>query len=195
MEQDAEYELAPEPKKPAAAPSATSVRTLGYQTPKTLAPADQRPQVDVEILKTQTLPLWLLVGGIVVESVASYLENRHDLRAAGIQIAVEVGGGTILMLVAVLLTAKFRGIEIGSFWSAALRVAAISVAPAAVGDILMPLAWIIPFGGLLLLGVQFVLYFALIGALFDMEESDTWYCVSLIFLIDVGIYFLLRFGV
>jgi hypothetical protein len=107
---------------------------------------------------------------------------------------VEIVGGTVLMLAGVMLTAKIRGIEIGSFWSAALRVAAISVAPAAVGDILMPLAWLIPFGGLLQLGVQFVLYFALLGVLFDMDESDTWYCVMMIFLINLGIYFLLRFG-
>jgi hypothetical protein len=76
-----------------------------------------------------------------------------------------------------------------------LRVAAISVAPAAVGDLIMPIAQLIPLiGGLLQMGVQFVLYFALLGVLFDMDESDTWYCVMLIFLINVGIYFLLRFG-
>jgi hypothetical protein len=197
--EDEGYDLAPEmvraaPVRPAAAPIAATGPALGYQTPPKFLPKDQRIGADVEILKTQTIPLWLLVGGIVVEIIASFIEDRHDLNAVAIHIAVEIVGGTVLMLAGVMLTAKIRGIEMGSFWSAALRVAAISVAPAAVGDILMPLAWIIPFGGLLQLGVQFVLYFALLGVLFDMDESDTWYCVTMIFLINLGIYFLLLFA-
>jgi len=197
--EDGGYDLAPEAVRPApiraaAAPAGPVGPTLGYQTPPRLLPGDQRIGADVEILKTQTMPLWLLVGGIVVETIASFIVNRHNLNAVAIHIAVEIVGGTVLMLAGVMLTAKIRGIQIGSFWSAALRVAAISVAPAAVGDLLMPLTWIIPFGGLLLLAVQFVLYFALIGVLFDMEESDTWYCVMMIFLINLGVYFLLRFG-
>jgi hypothetical protein len=44
-------------------------------------------------------------------------------------------------------------------------------------------------GGLAGLGVQFVLYFALLGALFDLDESDTWYCVWVIFLVRLAVYF------
>ncbi len=169
--------------------------TLGYQTPQKLLPPDQRDGVDVETLKRQTAPLWLLAGGIVVEMIAAFVEDRHDLHAAMIHITVEIFGGTILILAGVLLTARIRGIEIGSFWSAALRVAAISVAPAAVGDLIMPMTRLIPLiGGLLQMAVQFVLYFALLGVLFDMDESDTWYCVMVIFLINAGVYFLLTFG-
>jgi hypothetical protein len=61
----------------------------------------------------------------------------------------------------------------------------------AVGDLLWPLRYIICLGGLLILGVQFVLYFALLGALFDLDQSDTWYCVIIIFLVYLGVYFLL----
>jgi hypothetical protein len=202
------YDLAPEPVKVArvdrvvgnavggsgvARPVAAPPQALGYQTPQAALPRDQRVGVDVDTLKNQTIPLWLLGGGVVVELIASFVVNRHDFRAALIHISFELIVGTILMLVGVLIAARIRGIEIGSFWTAALRVAAISVAPAAVGDIVMPLAWIIPFGGLLQLGVQFVLYFALLGVLFDLDESDTWYCVTIIFLINLGVYFGLKF--
>jgi hypothetical protein len=91
----------------------------------------------------------------------------------------------------VLLAAKIRKIDIGSFWSAALRLAAIGVAPIAVTDLLWPLRYVMCLGGLLILGVQFVLYFALLGALFDLDQSDTWYCVLVIFLVYLGVYFLL----
>jgi hypothetical protein len=37
---------------------------------------------------------------------------------------------------------------------------------------------------------QFVLYFALLGALFDLDESDTWYCMMVIFLIRLLVYFI-----
>jgi len=100
-----------------------------------------------------------------------------------------------LMMVGVFLAAKFRGIQIGSFWTAVLKLAAISVAPSAVGDLLMPIAMLVPlFGGLLVLIVQFILYFALLGALFDLEESDTWWCVWVIFLIYLGVFVLQRWA-
>jgi hypothetical protein len=194
--EDAAYDLAPEPArvvKTAAAP-APVVPTLAYQTSRAALPADERTGVDVDVLKNQTAPLWLLGGGIVVELIASFIQNRHDLDVTLLEISFEIVVGTILMLVGVLLTAKIRGFQVGSFWSAALRVAAISVAPAAASDIIMPVAGLIPFGGVLQFGIRFVLRFALLGVFFDMDESDTWYCVTLIFLIDLGVYFLLRFG-
>ncbi len=180
--------------KTAVAVPAPVMPTLAYQTPRAALPAVERTGVDVDVLKNQTAPLWLLGGGIVVELIASFVQSRHDLNAALVHITIEIVGGTVLMLAGVLLTARIRGIQIGSFWSAALRVAAISVAPAAASDIIMPVAGLIPFGGVLQFGIRFVLRFALLGVFFDMDESDTWYCVTLIFLIDLGVYFLLRFG-
>jgi hypothetical protein len=38
---------------------------------------------------------------------------------------------------------------------------------------------------------EFVLYFALLGVLFELDESDTWYCVCVIFLVRLAAYFLL----
>jgi len=147
--------------------------------------------VDPELLKKRYLPLWLLCGGMLVEVISEYWQHSNNLQVAMLQIGIGIVGGTIVMLAGVLLAAKIRGIDIGSFWSAALRLAAIAVAPTAVADFLWPLRWMC-LGGLVILGVQFVLYFALLGALFDLDQSDTWYCVMIIFLINLGVYFLLR---
>ncbi|HEX4056147.1 MAG TPA: hypothetical protein VHX86_17945 [Tepidisphaeraceae bacterium] len=195
------YDLAPEaakpqhPHPPAAAepaPANPRVRTLSYQTPRKVIPGAAAGPVDTNTLKNQYIPLWLLGGGTAVELIAAFLLHPHDLPMAMMSISVEVIGGTILMLIGVLVAAKIRGIPIGSFWSAVLRLAAISVAPAAVGDLLMPITRIIPFIGVLLQwGVQFVLYFALLGVLFDLDQSDTWYCVIVIFIINLSVYALL----
>jgi hypothetical protein len=88
------------------------------------------------------------------------------------------------------LAAKARGFKLGSFGSTVLRVAALSVGPSAAFALLYPLLLHIPFGTLLGLVGEFVLYFALLGVLFDLDESDTWYCVWVIFLLRLGIYFL-----
>jgi hypothetical protein len=31
----------------------------------------------------------------------------------------------------------------------------------------------------------------LLGALFDLDESDTWYCIAIMFLMTVGMFLLL----
>jgi hypothetical protein len=98
------------------------------------------------------------------------------------------------MLIGVLIAAKVRGIKLGPLGTAVLKLAAISVAPSAVALLITPIAMIIPFGGFGVLLIQFCLYFALLGLMFDLDQSDTWYCVMIIFLINLGIYFLIYFA-
>jgi hypothetical protein len=57
----------------------------------------------------------------------------------------------------------------------------------------MPIALFIPFGGIAVLIVNFILYFALLGMFFDLDESDTWYCVSVIFLVNLAVHFAMMF--
>ena len=78
--------------------------------------------------------------------------------------------------------------------SSPVRLAAISVAPAAAADLLAPMFALIPLGGLVLLVAQFAVYFALIGALFDLDQNDTWYCVCVIFLVRLAVFFTLMYA-
>ena len=57
--------------------------------------------------------------------------------------------------------------------------------------VLGPVFAFIPFGGLIVWVVEFCLYFALLGVFFDLDESDTWYCVCIIFMVSLAGYFLL----
>ena len=199
---EAMYDFAPESVKPKEAERPVvraaikpSVPTLDYRTPAKGAAAASGGLVDTETLKKRHIPLWLLGGGAAIELISEFVFGHNDFATAMNHIVGQIVVGTILMMVGVFLAAKFRGIQIGSFSSAALKLAAISVAPSAVGDLLMPIAGLVPLlGGLVVLIVQFILYFALLGALFDLEESDTWWCVWVIFLINLGVFVLLRWA-
>ena len=160
--------------------------------------AEAKPPADEETIKNLWMPLWLLAGGVVVEIVAAFVApskvwlrvaSQERFQAALIDVGVDLIGGTVFMLAGMLLAAKLRGIELGKFWVAVFKLSAISVAPAAVVSLITPVVMLLPvIGGLIGWVVGFMLYFALIGALFDLDEADTWYCVVVIFLIKVGAF-------
>jgi len=165
--------------------TSTPAAPLDYRSKK---PAAAVP-ADADTIKNLYMPLWLLGGGVVVEVVAAFL--RDGLAAAAlIDVGLELIVGTAVMLGGILVAARLRGLQLGPFWTAAFKLSAISVAPAAALDLAWPLLRIIPFlGGLLGLAADFILYFALLGALFDLDESDTWYCVWVIFIVRLLVYF------
>ncbi len=190
---EAAYDLAPKPPLPARkSPSSTTLTArpstivLGYSTPRDEPSANPEHHAD-----NLYLPIWLLGGGIAIEIIAALLTQRHGVFPALQTVAVQLLVGTSFMLAGILLAAKFRGISLGGFWIAVLKLGAISVAPSAVMALFTPLLDHIPFGSLIGWAADFVLYFALLGALFDLDESDTWYCISVIFLLNLTVYFLL----
>jgi hypothetical protein len=144
--------------------------------------------MEADTIKNLYMPLWLLGGGVAVEVIAAFLRDGLAPIAL-IDVGFELIAGTVVMLAGIFLAARLRGLQLGSFWIAAFKLSAISVAPAAALDLVSPLLRVVPLGGLLGLAGNFVLYFALLGALFDLEESDTWYCVWVIFLVRLAVYF------
>ena len=195
---DNEYELAPlRPAKPTQAEPVAALpvdvlpaQVLGYKSAKR-DPAD-KPELDVQKLTRQTLPLWLLTGGLLIEGLMTCLRVAWwsvNPNVAFLHFLVDVAFSTAVMTAGVLIVARLRQIPIGSFHSAVLRLAALIVASDAVSDMLAPAAMFIPFGGLALLLLNFALYFALLGTLFEMDESDTWYCMGIIFIIHLSLYF------
>ena len=192
-----DYDLAPDSRKVTrvrsplvepAQPPPGSPRTLAYRAPKEETPARSDP----ETVKNLYMPLWLLAGGVVIEVAAAFIRTRDPQRALT-YVGVNVVVGTVVMLVGMLLAARFRGIDLGNVYTAAFKLAAVSVAPGAIMQLFYPLLLIIPFLGFILaLVAHFCLYFALLGALFDLDQEDTWYCVCVIFLIRLAVYFTLK---
>jgi hypothetical protein len=198
-----EYDLAPDTPAPltvAAHPVQEPAETisgqpakpgqiLNYRTNPGVGSNSAPVDLDTEKLTKQILPLWILTGGLLVEGFIAFLHARSNPMPAMIHLFVGIGVLTLLMMAGVLIAARVRQIQFGSYGSAALRLSAVVVGVAAVNDLLAPLASFIPFGGLGLLLVNFALYFALLGAFFDLDESDTWYCICVIFLVHLVVYF------
>src|SRR5207302_1026833 len=124
-----------------------------------------------------------------------FIREGHDVRAALLRVAIELFLGTTIMLAGILAAAKLRRINLGSFWIAVFKLSAISVAPSALVAIFTPFLNYIPFGGIIGWIGQFIFYFALLGVLFDLDESDTWYCVAVILFVRVAAYFFLAWAI
>ncbi len=176
------YDFAPEMPVPPAQVKPVKTTPIQYRS---AAPVSER-KADPETIKNFYMPLWLLVGGVAIELISVGFIHYAGVELAALHVGINIIIGTAIMLAGMLVAVKFRGINLGNFGTAIFKLSAIAIAPTAVVDLLGPLIWIIPFGGLI---VYFVLYFALMGALFDLDQSDTWYFVSVIFVIQIALYF------
>jgi hypothetical protein len=175
------YDLAPPPAPRAALPvtgAAAASEVLTYRARKADA-------ADPDAIRNLYMPLWLLGGGVAVEAAAVLIRTPDAKAVAAVGIDVIVG--TVLMLGGILVAARLRGIGLGGFWTAVLKLAAISIAPSAALTLVSPVLRVVPLGMILGWVGQFVLYFALIGALFDLDQGDTWFCVMVIFLVKVTV--------
>ena len=94
---------------------------------------------------------------------------------------------TTLMLTAVFIVARQRGFQVGPLGTAILKLLAISLAPAAAMSILALAFQFIPLGWVANGLIGFCLYFALLGLFFDLDQEDTWYCVMIIFLVNIAV--------
>jgi hypothetical protein len=190
-EEASEYDLAPTRASPVAAranpTSAPPVLNYGGRIP------DQPLRADEHTVKNFYMPLWLLGVGAAVEVIGMLL-RRQGLLWAMVHLGIEIGVGTLLMFFGILLAARIRDITLGPIHLTLFKLAAISVAPDAALTLLTPALMLIPLGFLIGLVGEFIFYFALLGALFDLDEGDTWYCVWVIFLIRVIVYVSLVWG-
>ncbi|HZZ42882.1 MAG TPA: hypothetical protein VFE58_08080 [Tepidisphaeraceae bacterium] len=189
MTDDNSYDLAED--LPTPRPTPPPGKVLPYQSqPTKLSPS----ATDIDNLKDFQIPLALLCLGLVIQPAADWLIQRHTLASAQLsllEVFLGLALSTAIMIPAMFLIARFRAINFGPLPTAILKWAAISVAPGAATSLLLIFLRFIPFGSLAAFLAGFCLYFALIGVFFDLDQSDTWYCVMVTFIIKVAIYFAL----
>jgi hypothetical protein len=183
---------APTPELISETPSPAPPPALAYRAPKD----EVRPTNDPEHIKNLYMPLWLLGGGVAVEIAGAFFRSRN-LQLGLAEIGLNLVFGTTLMLSGIILAAKARQIDLGqNFWTICLKLCAIAVAPGALVTLLSPVLNHVPLvGGLAGWVIMFCFYFALIGALFDLDQSDTWFCICVIFLVRLFVYFLMIYFV
>jgi len=182
--------------KPAhGAPTATPHRAMPLEYRRPGAATTQRLAVDrlfPDRVKDRYLPAALIGLGVVVR-LGYYLLWLGDSTRGGpsvlSSVALEMVVGSAVLLVAILIAGKRRQIDFGPLPVAVFKLFAIVLGPTGVALLAAPLfIWIPGAGGLIYWIVEFCLYFAFIGALFDLDQSDTWYCVKVAFLVRIAIY-------
>ncbi len=145
------------------------------------------------------MPLAILLAGLVIEIVAALIRMPGTMGWT-VAMAALFGRlivGTAVMLVGMVIVAKLRAIELGSLWLAVLKLSAVAIGPGALMTLLAPAITHIPLPAAMILGLgtlvlDFVLYFALLGAMFRLEESDTWVCVWVFLLLRIALHFAMR---
>jgi hypothetical protein len=183
---------APPPELMSDTPSPSPAPALAYRSPQD----EVRTTNDPEHIKNLYMPLWLLGGGVAIEIAGAFFHSPN-LQVGLAAIGLNLIFGTSLMLIGIILAAKARQIDLGrNFWTICLKLCAIAVAPGALVTLLSPVLNHIPLvGGMVGWVIMFCFYFALIGALFDLDQSDTWFCVCVIFLVRLFVYFVMIYFV
>ena len=199
LPEDDLYDLAPAaPAAPVAAadkrppltakPAAPApVVPLSYGSPRLRT--EQSPY-EAEELMNLRVPLWLLGGGVVIEIFGAFFMGPN-FQAATIALSFQLLVGTIVKLLGILIVARLLRINFGPFWQAVLKLAAIDAACGAVAVVAHPLVFF-PLGFLPVMVLEFVAFFALLGALFNLEHDEIWTCVGVFFVLNLGLYFLLQ---
>jgi hypothetical protein len=170
-----------------APPVALKVEPILYQNPMTPG-SSELDRLFPDKVKDLYLPLWLIGGGTVIEIISLIISTwgrgwafRQSVRALGIDLVVVTG----INLVAILIARKVRHINFGPLRVAIMKLCAVVIGASALGQLVGTIPLLGIFAGLI---VAPVAYFALLGALFDLDESDTWYCVGVSFLVWLFVY-------
>ena len=146
------------------------------------------------------LPLGLLLGGVAIDLGAALLRGYDSPGGYRLQLRflpLELAGGTLVMAVSMLIASKARAIPLGPIGPAILKLAAVAVVPPAVLLLVQPIlsyipaVGLLPLGGLAGLALEYALYFTLLGTFFDLDESDSKYCLCIIFVVSVAVYVVL----
>lgn len=201
MGDDELYELAEEPPTKAVPAASVQVgagadvprpvspiRPLAYQTPQAIGTTEPERTFEDRLMHLHA-PLAMIGGGLVIEAVALWFQSDpmrpfiSGMRGMGLRLIL----GNAAMLVAIWIASRVRHFSLGPLPLAMLKLCAISVAPGAVMTLLYPMSLLIPVLGGLAVGILgFCLHFALVGMFFELDQDDTWYCVVLMFLINIG---------
>jgi hypothetical protein len=215
INQDDLYELAPDERpKPAVRPATSPATPTPFKAGEGAVVAPGNRVQPIQYLQPGTpghseldrlfpdrikdfwLPLWLIIGGAVVEIVYTFVFIRYGprgLRGAATELGLNVIVTTGIMLVAILIAGKLRQINFGPLPVAVFKLSAVVLGSLGIAHLIGPIFRFVPlFGGMFEALLSFVGYFALMGTLFDLDESDTWYCTCVMVLVWLVAYFGLR---
>jgi len=132
------------------------------------------------------VPVALLVIGFLLTVAEFAIGTGHPAAmAAGVVVfGVKLVVGLGLTFAAALVTAKFAGINFGPFWTALLKLAALSLGPSALGDLTTHVLGDAGFGQVGW-AVRVVLYWFLAAYLFELDGAQTSAVVAAVAIVKV----------
>lgn len=140
-------------------------------------------------VKDLYLPLFLIAGGTIIELAVALMGRSRSLAFAMGAVGTFMVINTIIMLLTVMVVAKIRAINFGPVPTALIKLCGLSIGPGAVGSLLsLVFSWIPIIGALSGWIAGCILYFALFGAMFDLDESDTWVVVLSVFFVRLALF-------
>jgi hypothetical protein len=166
-----------------------------------VAYASKRPQPEVEqgawglegsLGRDLILPIVMILGGTVLNFVTEMAVIGRPFADAALIIGVSTIIGIILITATCFAAMKMLDFSMGAPLQALLKVAAIAIAPDAVGDLLSAS---IPFGGMLAIALTMGMYFALLWAFFDLDGGEVMIVTTLFWVIQTWVVMLIAFGI
>ncbi|CAN5440464.1 hypothetical protein BH09PLA1_BH09PLA1_35990 [soil metagenome] len=127
-------------------------------------------------------PAALILVGTIIEFIRAILIARSPstgLAYASVYVGVSLIVNTTIMLIGVLLAAKFIGISFGPVGTAILKLCAIAIGPGALVS-LISILFPGTSGQAIGMLLSAVLYYTLIAALFELDIQETIWCVIII---------------
>jgi hypothetical protein len=188
-----EYAVAEEATKPKAKPArpAAVAATAGGPTSPMLAYARAVPRkvddaAESAMVHDVYIPLALLVVGVLARFYDGYVRGLHNPALMTVFVAITCTINLILIFAALLIAVKLLDLGLGNIGPAMLKIAAVALLPAAIGDMIRYytfafVAW----------PMTLLMYYALLYYLFQMDGGEMRIVVAIIWLIQTWVGFLI----
>lgn len=173
----------PAPARPAAAATAPMSPMLAYAR---AVPRKVDDAAESAMLHDVYIPLGLLVVGVLARYYDGYVRGLRNPAVDTVFVAITCTIDLVLIFAALLIAVKLLNLGLGNLGPALLKIAAVALLPAAIGDMIRYytfafVAW----------PMTFLMYYALLYYLFEMDGGEMRIVVAIIWLIQTWVGFLI----
>ena len=131
-------------------------------------------------------PLGLLVAGVLANFLDARVRGLHDPAMMTVFVMITCTINLVLVFSALLIGVKLLDLGLGSIGPALLKIAAVALLPAAIGDIVRYYTL-----GIVAWPMTVIMYYALLYFLFQLDGSEMWIVVAIIWLMQTWISLLI----
>lgn len=131
-------------------------------------------------------PIGVIVAGFLVYYLDAYIRGLHDPLTMSVFVIITCVIDLILVGTAMMIGVKLVDLGLGNIGPAILKIVAVALLPAAIGDIVRYYTF-----GLFSWGLTLLMYYALLWSLFDMDGQEMAIVTGIIWLVQTWVSFLI----